>query len=361
MIILPSTRGFPEKSIIDSVSVPTTWDIGIRTTATNKQMRFNTGSTGGTGDVTIDWGDGTIQTLASFSGFPVLHDYADAAKYTVKISGAFGTSGTISINTTSATLVVSTSAIPNIKLSTFNNLFLNCNNLIKVPSNLFHYNTTLTTGTNIFSNVFSGCSKLTSIPVDLFIYHTGLTSNAFNATFRNCISLTNIPSNLFKYNINITTGAFINTFNGCRQLLYVPIDLFRYNTAITTNAFNNTFTNCSRLSEISKDIFRYNTLLSTACFNSTFNNCTGLNGYAIDADLLRYNINLSGTDTANTMFNAITLNTVAYSNLLISLDTYLTQSNLGFGAGNSKYNSSASTARANLVARGWNIIDGGLA
>jgi len=88
--------------------------------------------------------------------------------------------------------------------------------------------------------------------------------------------------------------------------------------------------------------------------------CTGLNGYAVQADLLRYNILMSGTSTALNMFNGVTLNTVAYSNLLISLNTYLTGSSLGFGAGSSKYNSSASAARAALVSRSWSVVDGGL-
>jgi hypothetical protein len=89
--------------------------------------------------------------------------------------------------------------------------------------------------------------------------------------------------------------------------------------------------------------------------------CTGLNGYAVQADLLRYNILMSGTSTASNMFNGVTLNTVAYSNLLISLNTYLTGSSLGFGGGSSKYDTSATTARAALVARSWSIVDGGAA
>ena len=177
MITLPSTRGFAKKAIIDVVSVPTTWDIGIRTTATNKEMRFNVVTSGGPGDVTIDWGDGTIQTVESFGGSTVLHNYANVAQYTIKISGAFGGTGSIAINTTSRLLVISTSAIPNMNMNSFNSMFTGCR-LTKIPSNLFHYNTALATAGTIFGGTFTGCTLLTSIPVDLFRHQT----NQFNST-----------------------------------------------------------------------------------------------------------------------------------------------------------------------------------
>jgi len=60
------------------------------------------------------------------------------------------------------------------------------------------------------------------------------------------------------------------------------------------------------------------------------------------------------------MFRGSTINTVRYSQLLIDLESGNPNDNVTFHGGNSTYNSSASTARANLISRGWSILDGGL-
>lgn len=60
------------------------------------------------------------------------------------------------------------------------------------------------------------------------------------------------------------------------------------------------------------------------------------------------------------MFEAVTLNTSRYSQLLIDMNTYNTNNNVRFHGGFSKYNSTAVSARASLISRGWTITDGGL-
>lgn len=61
-----------------------------------------------------------------------------------------------------------------------------------------------------------------------------------------------------------------------------------------------------------------------------------------------------------TIFSGITINTARYSQLLIDMESLNPNNGVTFNAANSKYNSTAVTARANLVARGWTITDGGL-
>ena len=276
---------------------PNTWDVTIQTTATNQGFGFTTNSANSS--YSINWGDGATQSWSGGgSGTSISHIYAAIGTYTIRITFITHNANQNVKISTGATRARSVSAAPLNAINTYNSMFQNCDNITSFPQDLFWY----ARGLN-FGYTFRSCSKLTSIPVDFFRYSREIANFGFNNTFLNCTSLTSIP-----------------------------VDIFRYQDTLTTNAFN-----------------------------STFAGCTGLNGFAIDADLLRYNTNLSGTNTALGMFAGVTLDTVAYSNLLISLDTYLPQSNLGFGGGNSKYNSSASTARANLVARGWSIVDGGLA
>lgn len=393
MIILPSSKSMPLKPYYKQ---PTTWDIGIRTNSANQT--FGITISGTTPNITVDWGDGTIETFTT-TGVKN-HSYVVAKSYTVKILGSFASDGNIQIST-NPSFVRTTSAIPpisgwritgadltgpfyrtfyncsnltyipsnlfmyypNIRIVCFSQTFQGCSSLRQIPPDLFKYNTLINSG---FNSTFNGCTSLKEIPSDLFRYNTQINAVAdigvFYNTFYNCSGLTTLPEDLFRYNTLITTYAFYSTFRYCSGLTTIPANLFRYNVNLTTDAFNTTFSYCDKISSIPIDLFRYNTAITTRAFNNTFLNAGSLlNGFAIDADLLRYNINLAGTSTAVGMFSNITLNTVAYSNLLISLDTYLTQSNLGFGAGLSKYNSSAATARANLVARGWSIVDGGLA
>lgn len=276
---------------------PNTYDVTIQTTAASQRFGFTTNSANSL--YSIDWGDGVIESWSGGgSGTTITHTYAVANTYIIKIKFiTHNANQNVYINGVGTNRLRSVSAAP-----------LNA--------------------INTYSSMFFGCTNITSFPQDLFWYTRGAN---FGNTFRNCSSLTSIPVDFFRYSREIVNFGFNNTFLNCTSLTGIPVDIFRYQTRLTTNAFNNTFAGC-----------------------------TGLNGFAIDADLLRYNTNLSGTNTALGMFTGVTLDTVAYSNLLISLDTYLPQSNLGFGGGNSKYNSSASTARANLVARGWSIVDGGL-
>lgn len=69
---------------------------------------------------------------------------------------------------------------------------------------------------------------------------------------------------------------------------------------------------------------------------------------------------LSSLTSGFQMFLGNTINTERYSQLLIDMEASNPNNNVTFHGGNSKYNSSAVTARANLVARGWTITDGGL-
>jgi hypothetical protein len=310
---------------------PTVWTLTVQTTAINQAFGMNI-QNGTTYSVTIDWGDGSSPQVFTTSGIKTV-TYAAIGTYTVLITGTG--SCNMAVATTNPSRLIATSAIPRTLAaggaSCFSSTFLNCTSLTTIPENLFWYSATPLT-TNAFQSTFRGCTGLTSIPADLFRYNTGMTSGAFQQAFYGCTGLTSIPADLFRYNTGMTSGAFQSTFRGCTGLTSIPTGLFQYNTGVTTTAFQ-----------------------------STFRGCTGLNGYAVQADLLRYNILMSGTSTALDMFFTVTLNTVAYSNLLISLNTYLTASNLGFGGGSSKYDTSATTARAALVARGWFILDGGAA
>ena len=354
--------------------VLSTWNIGISIPATidstlsniiagdnsligtdNDSFKmFSIFITGQQPSITVNWGDGSIETFTS--GGTKTHTYTNSGSYTVKISGSFGSLGNIQLGTGYAVAkyyVKSTSAIPFIaNLDNFNKTFENCIAITSLPSDLFSQFTSIASS-SAFSYTFRGCTSLSSVPADLFRYNTELSFNAFYGTFTGCSSLTSLPANLFRYNTKLNKMAFILTFKGC-GITTIPSDLFRYNTEITTG-FNNTFDSCASLTTIPSGLFRYNTKMVNG-FNSTFLNCTSLS--SVDADIFRYNTQLSnGTNPSfRDIFSGVTLPTQTYSNILISLNSYL-GNNLQFNAGNSQFNSSALSARSSLISKKWNIID----
>jgi hypothetical protein len=59
------------------------------------------------------------------------------------------------------------------------------------------------------------------------------------------------------------------------------------------------------------------------------------------------------------MFSGCTINTTDYSRLLVDMEAANPNNSVSFNGGLSKYNTAGGTARAALVARSWNIVDGG--
>ena len=87
---------------------------------------------------------------------------------------------------------------------------------------------------------------------------------------------------------------------------------------------------------------------------NSFFGCTSLTTISL--------LNLSSVTNATNMFLGVTLTTQSYSDFLINLATLPLQSGVSFHGGNSKYNPTASTARAYLISNfGWTITDGGAA
>jgi len=240
------------------------WSVGIQTTDVNQTFSVNIAS--GTGpNITIDWGDGTVQNYTT-TGVKT-RTYASAGSYTVKISGSFASGGNIRLGDSFAqkarvqlTSVIST--IPG--LISFNSTFQDCTSLTSIPAGLFDNNTAVTN----FSQCFRGCSSLTSIPAGLFDNNTAVIG--FGSTFFGCTSLTSIPSGLFDNNTAVTN--FILTFIGCSSLTSIPAGLFANNTSVTS--FDSTFFGCTSLTSIPAGLFDNNTAVFT--FAVCFRDCSSL-------------------------------------------------------------------------------------
>lgn len=161
-----------------------------------------------------------------------------------------------------------------------------------------------------------------------------------NNSFWGCSNLIEFPeTNSMWYNAITDAGNFLR---GC-QLSMLPENL-QLNSL--TNGLRAFFGN--PLSHLPPNIGLNNVTNG----QSMFNGC-GLTD-------LPPGVMFSSLTIGNTMFLGNNINPSRYSQLLIEMESTNPNNNVNFHGGSSKYNSSAISARNNLIARGWTITDGGL-
>lgn len=156
-------------------------------------------------------------------------------------------------------------SVKDIKMPEPNNVTVEYNQatIANIPEDLFKYKPTRKN-----MSCFQSCSNITSVPSNLYKYNTGMTT--LNNAFINCYSITNIPEGLFKYNQNLTSiyGLFSNS-----QITTIPENLFKNNTKATV--FSGTFQGCSLIKTIPGNLFDNNP--DAKNFNNTFSSCSKLN------------------------------------------------------------------------------------
>ena len=254
-------RGAPDAwwLTVDTTDVSQTWTVAIET--------------GTTPNITVDWGDATVDTYTT-TGLKT-HTYATAGRWYPNITGGFASGGNIRFgkDATNRSRLKATAIVPNIPgLANFRETFGTCTGLTSIPVDLFRYNTAVsTTG---FNAIFYGCTGITSIPVDLFRYNTAVSTSGFQAAFQGCTGITSLPVDLFRYNTLVSTSGFQQTFYGCTGITSLPVDLFRYNTGVSTSGFASTFIFCTGLASLPANLFRYNTACTS--FRQVFNTCNKL-------------------------------------------------------------------------------------
>lgn len=158
------------------------------------------------------------------------------------------------------------------------------------------------------------------------------------------------------YKIAITGNAFRGFFfaNSSDRLKLLSVERFGTDDVFFSGSVNagNAFARCSNISTIPADASRWLNLCAQAanCFRDigalSFDDADSIT-MADCGNFFRFLLNC-------------TVPTDQYSKLLINIEANNTNTSETFNGGSSKYNSSASTARADLVTRGWTIIDGGL-
>jgi hypothetical protein len=353
------------------------------------------------GSVTVDWGDGVVETLTTAAhtftngggyhdiGFrlnsgtffkPFINENATyknrviavgPAPVSMKINAQYGFRQCNALRSFDATVDATATGDFTFAWST-------CSSLVSFP--LIN-----TSGGTAFQGAWDGCSSLTSFA----LINTG-SGTGFNYAWRNCSSLTSFPP------INTAAGtSFIAAWHSCSSLTSFPL----LNTVATTN-FQEAWYNCSGLtsfpaintaaatnfdqawrgcsgltsfplintSAVTNFYSAWHTcssltsfpLINTSAgtnFSHAWINCTSLTTFP--ANMFNTTGTLVATAFVNTFGNCA-LTATSIENILTSLVTN-GQSNIslnlngGTNAGASTWTTAANTAYATLISRGWTI------
>ncbi len=283
------------------------------------------------GDFTIDWGDGSKETISRTTTDTkekiYSHTYASAGTYEIKFAG---TPTGYPSKLTSAVSGERHSQVAVIQFRDPYNTSTSKCNIASVSGkfgSLFPTLTSALTGSDVqpgFKSTFSKCAQLTEIPSDLFDGVSGapidgmfqetfadsgltdipdglfsgisgeLTANLFAFTFAGT-PIESIPAGLFAgLSGNVPPYTFWGTFYGCSNLAAIPVGLFDGVTVLEagTMAFGSTFADCVNLSgpsaQMSDGTYLYNLDGFTDMESrGTYENCTGLSDYDDMPDILK--------------------------------------------------------------------------
>lgn len=282
------------------------------------------------GDFTIDWGDGSKETISRTTTDTkekiYSHTYASAGTYEIKFAG---TPTGYPSSLTSASSGEKHSGVAAIQFSNPYESSSKCNvaSVSGKLGTLFPTLTSALTGSDVqpgFKSTFSECAQLTEIPSDLFDgvsgapvmsmfegtfgysgltdipdglfggISGGVTENLFSFTFAGA-PIKSIPAGLFAgFSGIVAPYAFWGTFYGCTNLTAIPVGLFDGMTVLGagSGAFESTFADCVNLTGPSARMSDGTYLYDLDGFtdmesNGTYENCTGLSDYDDMPDILK--------------------------------------------------------------------------
>ena len=285
---------------------------------------------GGSYNATVNWGDGSSDTITSYNQAEVTHTYSSAGQYEVSIEGTlqgwqFNNAGdklkmldvkqwgVLDLSTSAAfygctNLDASATDAPTVSSTSFSQMFQECRNF---DGSIGNWDVSLI---NQFNNCFVNCFTFNQ-PLDSWDVSSG---TLFYYMFYNC---KNYDQNLNSWNTSNAERMdfmfyFCEQFNG---------DIYSWDTSTVENMSYMLF-NC--------DLF--------------------------DQSLAAWEID-SVTNFSNFMQNATGLSTSNYDATLIAWALQTVNSGLSINFGGSQFTESAYASRFSLIEDdGWTIVDGGI-
>jgi surface protein len=347
-------------AITDFVLTVKTDNVGSSSNAQFTMATDNLGSY----NCTVDWGDGTSDTITTFNDPSWTHDFGVAGTYQIKISGSAFTKMEFA-NTNDKDKLIS---IDNWGLFSFGTsglfAFWGCSNLVinatDRPKNLI--------STTNLQEVFRACSSITTIPnIDLWETQNVTT---FSGAFRDCILLNQDMSGLDISGANLLSSMFM----GC----------IAYNSPIPNNSTtsltqtNNMFNGCDIFNQDVSSLVLTNATTVLGMFdganaytglgaeNLDVSSCTAFGfcfrNTSVDISFANWDVRSAAAPSGAVGFlDNTNISTANYDATLIGWDTRTGYNSLNwdFASANYTLGGSAESARNSLIGKGLTFTDGG--
>ena len=286
------------------------------------------------GQVTVDWGDGTVETLTTSD-----HTFTNGSGYhEIGFRLDSGTYFQPAINNDSGNKdkVIAIGPGPASMVVDVQYLVYGCTNLKSFDATINAEN-----GSSSLFRAFTDCTSLKSIP---FMDTSGVTG--WRQAFQSCTSLTKLPL------LDTSSAtAFQTTFAQCSALTEFPL----IDTSNVTGTVTDCWYGCSSLTSFPAIVCNGST------YNEAWRNCTNLADFPANMfDSTPITVGKGHGKSWNGAWRACALTAQSIENILVSLDTNGASNcevHIGGGtnAGQSTWTSAATTAYNNLITKGWTI------
>jgi len=285
---------------------------------------------GGSYNATVNWGDGSSDTITSYNQQEVTHTYTSAGQYEISIEGTL--QGWKFNNAGDKLKMLDVKQWGVLDLST-NAAFYGCTNLdasaTDAPS----------VSSSSFSNMFRGCTNFDGAIGNWDISTVTNTNRCF-------LDCTTFNKSLDNWNVSsITDMTYL--FANCTSY---DQDLNSWDTSNCENMFGLFF----EATQFNGDIYSWDT--------SNVENMSYMfkNSDLFDQSLAAWNIG-NVTNFTNFMQNASGLSTSNYDATLIAWEAGGHDNDISINFGGSQFTESAYAARFSLIEDdGWTIVDGGI-
>ena len=285
---------------------------------------------GGSYNATVNWGDGSSDTITSYNQQEVTHTYSSAGQYEISIEGTL--QGWQFNNAGDRLKMLDVKQWGVLDLSTPSS-FYGCTNLDASATDA------PTVSSTSFSQMFRNCTNFNGAIGKWDI----TTVTNLSSAFRDAVSFNKSLNNWNTSNITILS----NTFRGCTSF---DQDL---NSWDTSNVENMSF--CFRdCTQFNGDIYSWDTT-NVENMSSMLYNCD-----LFDQSLAAWTIARVSNFT-NFMQNATGLSTSNYDATLIAWALQPVHNGISINFGGSQFTESAYASRFSLIEDdGWTIVDGGI-
>lgn len=335
----------------------------------------------GSYNFTVDWGDGSNDTILVWNDAATTHDYGVEGVYNVSIDGEIV--GWQFNNGGDKDKILDISNWGSLNVGNSLGYFYGCSNLDSSATDVLNLSGTVFL-TSMFSNAYNFNGNISGWDVSLVTYMDDMFNSA--ASFNRDLSSWDVSSVVGMERTFMNATSFNGNVSGWNTSSVTGIEeIFSHATSFNQDLDGWDVAGIWSLTGMFWNATSFNGNISSWDVSSAddmesmFWNAVSFNGnisswviaaspsmYGMFSGAINFNGDIGGWDISSVssmddMFSGVNLSVSAYDNLLIGWSGQSVQSGVGFHGGFSKYSSSASSARDILVSsNSWTISDGGL-